>query len=158
MWAIVCRETLGIPVHLVTGYLGSNEYLTAVIRKDVDAVACGFGGQFLSYWESGEIRPLLLFVKQPWELMPQIPTLQGTAFEELELLNSDRVIAAPPGVEENIIHILRDSLLKAFHDSELQSWAKKTRNPLLIRNASETRKRIEEVRNLVKKYKDATKK
>lgn len=152
LWGIVCREILGMPVHLVTGYSGTNEYLTALIRKDVDAIASGFASQLFPYWESGEIKPLLLFVNQPWELMPQTPTLQGTIFEELELFNSDRVIAAPPGMDEDITGILRDSLFKALHDPELQKWADKTRNPILIRDASETKIRIEEIKSLVKKY------
>jgi tripartite-type tricarboxylate transporter receptor subunit TctC len=155
LWAVMTREVFDIPVHFVSGYLGTTEYFTALLRKDVDAVASGFNSSLFPYLETGEVKLLMVFLKDPWELLPLVPTLRGTPHEELEFINSDRVIAAPPGVKDNIARILRDSLQKALHDPELHSWAQKSRNPLLIRNAGETKKRIEEIKRLVKKYEGA---
>ena len=102
--------------------------------------------------ETGEVKLLLVFLKEPWAFLPDVPSLKGTPHEELELFNSDRVMVAPPGVPDHIVRILRESLFKALDDPELQDWAARTQNPLLIRNARETEKRIAEIKSLMGRY------
>ena len=142
-----------VPVHMVSGYSGSSEYLAALIRKDVDAFAIGFSTPMIPYLKSGEIKPFLIFASEPWELMPGATTLEGTSYEELSEFNVDRVIAAPPGLPEDIVSILQESLLKTLHDPDLRSWSKKTRNILHIKDAEDTRIIIKNSIKLVEKYK-----
>lgn len=154
LWGMLSREVLGVPVHLVSGYSGSSEYVTALFRKDVDAFASGYTSPLLPYCDSGEIRLIVLFVKEPWELMPQAPTLQGTPYEELEVLNNDRVIVGPPDLKEEVVLLLRNSLEAALKDPDLLAWSEKTKNPLLVQNAGETEARIREIKDSIAKYKD----
>lgn len=153
LWGMLVKGIWNVPVHMVSGYSGSSEYLTALIRKDVDAFAIGFSTPLIPYFKTGEIKPFLIFSSEPWKLMPCATTLEGTSYEELSEFNVDRVVAAPPGLPEDIASILQESLLKALHDPDLQSWSKKTRSILYIKNAEDTRKNIKNSIKLVEKYK-----
>ncbi len=152
LWGTLVKGLLNVPVHMVSGYLGTSEYVAALIRKDVDAFAIGFASPLIPYCQAGEIKPILLFSREPWELMPGAATLKGTPFEELEDFNNDRVIAGPPGMPDEIRRILENSLLKALADLDLLAWSKKTLNPLYIKNAEETRASIKESMRLAEEY------
>jgi tripartite-type tricarboxylate transporter receptor subunit TctC len=152
LWGTLVKELMNVPVHMVSGYLGTSEYVAALIRKDVDAFAIGFASSLIPYCQAGEIKPILLFSREPWELMPGAATLKGTPYEGLEDFNNDRVIAGPPGMPDEIRRILENSLLTALSDPELLAWSKKTLNPLYIKNAEETRASIEESMRLAEEY------
>jgi tripartite-type tricarboxylate transporter receptor subunit TctC len=154
LWGKLIEGLWGVRVHMVSGYLGTTEYITALLRKDVDAFTIGFTSSLIPYFKSGEIKPLLIFSRESWDLVPKSPTLKGTPYGELEDFNNDRVIAGPPGLPDEIVHILERSLLKTLNDPELQEWSKATNNPLYIRNAEETKNSIKENLKLVGKYKN----
>ena len=154
MYGKLIEGTWGVSVHMVSGYLGTTEYITALLRKDVDAFTIGFTSPLIPYFRSGEIKPLLIFSRELWDLVPDASTLKETPFGELEDFRNDRVIAGPPGLPDEIAHILERSLLKTFNDPGLQEWSKATNNPLYIRNAEETMVNIEKTLGLVDKYKD----
>jgi tripartite-type tricarboxylate transporter receptor subunit TctC len=152
LWGILLKGIWDIPVHMVSGYLGSSEYITAVIRKDVDALALGFSSVLVPYFHSGELKPLLLFSREPWAMMPDAATLKGTPYEELEDFNNDRVIAGPPGLPDAISRLLENSLLKVFDDPDLSAWAKKTKNSLYIADSRKTVSNINKSMALLRKY------
>jgi tripartite-type tricarboxylate transporter receptor subunit TctC len=154
LWGKLLEGICGVPVHMVTGYLGTTEYIAALLRKDVDAFTIGFTSSLIPYFKSGEIRPLLIFKYGLWDLVPQAPTLEGTPYGELEYFNNDRVIAGPPGLPDEIVRLLESALIKTLHDPGLLEWSKATSNPLAIRNAKETKTSILETLELVDKYKD----
>jgi tripartite-type tricarboxylate transporter receptor subunit TctC len=154
LWGKLIAGLCGVRVHMVSGYLGTTEYITALLRKDVDAFTIGFTSSLIPYFKSGEIRPLLIFTEEKWDLVPQAHILKGTPFGELADFNNDRVIAGPPGLPEEILHILEASLLKTLNDPELKEWSKATHNPLYILNAEETIGSIKKTLDLVNRYKD----
>jgi tripartite-type tricarboxylate transporter receptor subunit TctC len=154
LWGKLVKGIWGVRVHMVSGYLGTTEYITALLRKDVDAFTIGFTSPLIPYFKSGEIKPLLIFTRESWDLVPGSATLKGTPFGELEDFSNDRVIAGPPGLPDEIALLLERSLLNALNDPELQEWSKATNNPLYIRNAEETVVSIKKTLELVDKYKD----
>lgn len=154
LWGKLIKGIWGVPVHMVSGYLGTTEYITALLRKDVDAFTIGFTSPLIPYFKSGEIKPLLIFTRESWNLVPEAATLKGTPFGELEDFSNDRVIAGPPGLPDEMALLLERSLLNALNDPELQEWSKATNNPLYIRNAEETVVSIKKTLKLVDKYKD----
>jgi tripartite-type tricarboxylate transporter receptor subunit TctC len=154
MWGKLIEGIWGVRVHMVSGYLGTPEYITALLRKDVNAFTIGFTTPLIPYLKSREIKPILIFSRGSWEMMPEVPTLKGTPFGELEDFRNDRVIAGPPGLPDEIAHILERSLLNTFNDPELQEWSRATNNPLFIGNAEETKVHIKKTLELVDKYKD----
>lgn len=153
LWAKLIEGLWGVHVHMVSGYMGTTEYITALLRKDVDAFTIGFTSPLIPYFRSGEIRPLLIFSRNSWGLVPKAPTLKGTPFGELEDFNNDRAIAGPPGLSDEIVHTLEDALLRTLNDPELKKWSETTQNPLYIRNSEETMVSIKETLKLVDKYK-----
>ena len=154
LWGKLVKGLCGVNVHMVSGYLGASEYITALLRKDVDAFAVGFSSPLIPYFKSGEIKPLLIFSRESWDLVPDAPILNGTPFGELEDFINDRVVAGPPGLPDEIVHILERSLLKTLNDPELKEWSRATSNPLYIMNAEETMVSIKKTLELVEKYKD----
>jgi tripartite-type tricarboxylate transporter receptor subunit TctC len=154
LWGKMIEGLWGVRVQMVSGYLGTTEYITALLRKDVDAFTIGFTSSLIPYFKSGEIRPLLIFSRESWDLVPDAPTLKGTPFGELEDFSNDRVIAGPPGLSDKVIHILEESLLKTLNDPELIEWSKTTDNPLYVRNTKDTIDSIHKTLELVDKYKD----
>jgi tripartite-type tricarboxylate transporter receptor subunit TctC len=154
MWGKLVEGIWGVPVHMVSGYRGTTEYITALLRKDVDAFTIGFTSPLIPYFKSREIKPLLIFSRESWDFMPDAITLKGTPYGELEDFRNDRVIAGPPGLPDKISLILERSLLNTFNDPELLEWSRSTDNPLYIRNAEETRDTIIKQLELVDKYKD----
>jgi tripartite-type tricarboxylate transporter receptor subunit TctC len=154
LWGKLIEGLWGVRIHMVSGYLGTSEYITALLRKDVDAFTIGFTSPLIPYFKSGEIRPLLVFTRESWELVPDAPTLKGTPFGELEDFNNYRVIAGPPGISDEIVRILEKAILNALNGPELQEWSKSTSNPLYIRNAEETMAGLRKTIELVNKYKD----
>lgn len=154
LWGKLIKGLWGVRVHMVSGYLGTTEYITALLRKDVDAFTIGFTSSLIPYFRSGEIKPLLIFRRESWDLVPEAPILKGTPYGELEDFNNDRVIAGPPGLPDEITLLLERSLLNTLNDPELLEWSKATNNPLYIRNAKETRVSIKKTLEIVDKYKD----
>jgi tripartite-type tricarboxylate transporter receptor subunit TctC len=154
LWAKLIEGLWGVRIHMVSGYLGTTEYITALLRKDVDAFTIGFTSPLIPYFRSGEIRPLLIFSRDSWDLVLEAPTLKGTPFGELEDFSNDRAIAGPPGLPDEIVHILESALLKTLNDPELKKWSERTRNPLYVRNSEETKVSIKETLKLVDKYRD----
>jgi tripartite-type tricarboxylate transporter receptor subunit TctC len=153
LWAMLIKGIFRVPVHFVSGYSGTSEYITALIRRDVDAFTIGFASPLIPYCRAEEIRPLLIFSRKPWELMPEAETLKGSGYEELEDFSNDRVIAGPPSMPAEIKDILQTALLQTLNDPDLLNWSKKTQNPLYIRDAESTLSAIKTSMELLEKYK-----
>jgi len=154
LWGKLIEGLWGVRIQMVSGYLGTTEYITALLRKDVDAFTIGFTSSLIPYFRSGEIKPLLIFSRDSWDLVPEAPTLKGTPFGELEDFSNDRAIAGPPGLPNDIVRTLEIALLKTLDDPELKKWSETTQNPLYVRNSEETKLCIKETLKLVDKYRD----
>lgn len=157
LFARLFQELFDVPVHLVTGYQGTQDYVSALFRKDVDAFAIGFESEVIPYCLNGEMKPVLMFLREPWIVMPDSPTLKGTPFENLEDLANYRFVAAPPGLPADIASILEKALLTTLNDPELLEWAEKTLHPLFVRDAKETRDNIGKCMDLLEKFRELLK-
>jgi tripartite-type tricarboxylate transporter receptor subunit TctC len=151
----LAKPILKIPVEIVTGYSGSTGYITGLIRGDVDAAYISVGAG-LSYVKAGEIRPIINFRHS--ELQPGVPAIQeGTPYEEMRLVGEDRVVAAPPGVPQDIANILEGALLKSMNDPETQAWSKKTGKLFTPLSGKEVSELTVKLTNTYKKYSDILK-
>jgi tripartite-type tricarboxylate transporter receptor subunit TctC len=152
LWGMLTKGILDIPVYMISGYLGTSDYVTAVLRKDAEALVLGFSSAVIPYCLSGELKPVIIFSREPLDWLPDAPLVAGTPFEQLADLKNDRVIAAPPGLPEEILGILEKSLLEAMNDPDLKAWSRETNNPFFIDDAAGTLKSIQEMWALLKKY------
>ncbi|MFC2170222.1 Bug family tripartite tricarboxylate transporter substrate binding protein [Acidobacteriota bacterium] len=149
---MLAKDVMDIPVFMVTGYSGTTEYITALLRKDADALAFGTADFMIPYLQEGEIKSIMIFTRKVWEPMPEATTAKGTQYEEFADIIQDRVIAGPPGIPDKIASILQTALLNALKDPELQVWSKTTARPLYIADGKNTWQNIKKTIELLKKY------
>lgn len=154
LWGMLAKGAMKIPVVEVSGYGGTSEYTTGVIRGDADAFTFASSSSVLSYFEAGELNPIIIFTLEPWELYPSAPTAKGTPYEELAALTQDRVVAAPPDLPADIAKTLETALINAMKDPELQEWAKKTKHPFFIVDGKKTLTNIKKADSILKKYEE----
>jgi tripartite-type tricarboxylate transporter receptor subunit TctC len=104
---------------VVTGFAGSSEASLSLVAGDVDLHALSMGSQMPAI-ESGDAVPLLVVGEEPVPELQAVPTVMDYASDanrsllenHTQLLQSGRVIAAPPGMDP---HLLRE-LRAAFED------------------------------------------
>jgi len=154
LWGMLAKGAMNIPVNMVTGYGGTSDYTTGIIRGDADAFAFASSSSLVSLFGAGELKPLIIFTLEPWELYPSAPIAKGTPYEELAALTQDRVIAAPPDLPADIAGVLETALINAMKDPELQDWAKKTKHPFYIADGVTTLANIKKSDAILKKYEE----
>lgn len=152
LWGMLTKGILDIPVYMISGYLGTSDYVTAVLRKDAEALVVGFSSAVIPYCRAGELKPIIIFSREPLNGLPEAPLAAGTPYEQLADLKNDRVLAAPPDLPEEIAKILEKSLLEAMNDPDLKAWSRETNNPFFIDDAAGTLKSIQDLWALLKKY------
>lgn len=136
---VIASRILNLDVDIVTGYRGSRDDILGVLRGDVEVAAHSFGS-LLDAFESGELRPWLqisdgrmsrnaIFDGVPWLAGPdglavRAARLAGRDVERasaeadalVELTGAGRLIAAPPGLDEELSRCMRDSVHAALTD------------------------------------------
>jgi tripartite-type tricarboxylate transporter receptor subunit TctC len=154
--AVFAKEILKIPVHIVSGYAGSSQFIVAVIKGEADVVSTGDINTELRYVRAGELRPVVVFTLKPSDYAPEVPHLGGTPFELMARLTPfDRVVAAPPGVPEDRLQIIESAFMKAVNDEDFLGWAKKAKRPVKPIDAKGT---TDVVKSLIKLYSEYSKK
>ena len=118
--AIISSELLGIDVQLITGYRSSSDYIVAAIRGDGDAVLATLS-TLKPFMQSGTVRILASFESE--SSVPGIPDATALGQPELSQIVVERVVAAPPGVPDDIKNILVHALEQAVRDPEVIAWA-----------------------------------
>ena len=134
---LLLRDTLGIKMKLVAGYVDSTEVRLALERKEVEAAAYNLIGIKTNRPEwlkpDSEIKPMLQFGngKIRHKDYPNVPTLAEYT-DQKELLNVYekqfvllRPFVAPPNIPRARARELRIAFEKATHDLEFLERAKK---------------------------------
>lgn len=154
--AVFIKEILKVPVHIVSGYAGSSQFVVAAIKGEADAVSSGDVTTEMRYIRAGEVRPILVFTLTPSQFLPDVPHVGGTPYEVIARITPlDRVVVAPPGMPADLVKILEKALLNSLKDKEFVAWAHKAHRPLGPRGAAETR---DAIMSLIDLYADYSKK
>lgn len=133
---IICNA-LEIPYRNVVGFGGSGESILAVERKDLDAVELSVS-TMLPHVKSGSLIPMIQLASKRDPRVPDIPTIMELAPEkEKEILKAvvnvlalDRSLCAPPGVPEDRLQLLRETLKQIYADPKFQEWSKNAKRPI----------------------------
>jgi tripartite-type tricarboxylate transporter receptor subunit TctC len=157
---------LGIPLVFIAGYPGSREISLAIIRGEVDLSTNNFES-ILDRIEAGEIRPLLQVTDEPISSHPSlagIPVLGGegglaagraaaTGRSRQEILEmsaaivgmdgAGRLVAAPPGMEEDLSRCLAENLYGVLTDPRFRESAARMNRSLDTAPAAEARLGLE---------------
>jgi tripartite-type tricarboxylate transporter receptor subunit TctC len=150
-------EAFGLKSKIIPGYKGSKEYMLALMAgREVDAAITTFTGYDTNI-KQGELSLIAMMGKKRNPDFPETPcTLEIPVNPEgkklLELLSilveSGRMIVAPPGFPEDKRLFLENALSTSLKDPAFVDWAKKIGynvNPLSGRECKELVVRLMEI-------------
>ena len=133
----------GAKFKLVSGYRSANEALLAMDRDEIDMVgAFGIASLVMRFGprlKDGSIRPVYLSALARHPDFPTLPTIgelgsDDEARQILDLFASSsavgRTLAAPPGVPQDRIAVLRKAMAAALSDPELLAFSAERNMPL----------------------------
>jgi len=135
-------QNAGMPVKLISGYVGTQEKLLAIIRGEVQGTAGSFGS-IAEQAESEGLKIVGLLGKVPSrpdleQLATFIPDNQKpTLAVAVAPLAAGRPFATTPNVPADRVKILQDAFAKALSDPELLAEAKKADRPIDFMPAGE---------------------
>jgi tripartite-type tricarboxylate transporter receptor subunit TctC len=124
--AALAAKTFGFEGENVTGYEGTSDIITGILRGEVDATFLSFGSA-RSTIEAGEMRALMLFGSEQPEGAEDIPLateFAPTPEDEATLVAFgniyalERVFVAPPGTPEDRVEFLRSLLMEVFAEEQ----------------------------------------
>ena len=132
---VIMEEALGVPFEIIPGYSGSAEMELAVLNGEVDGTYSTLP-QRIAGFKSGDFTPLLLVLDESSEI-PGVPVIDEyiTGEENIKLITAlknmtaaGRVIAAPPGLDEDKRKFLESALNKTLTDPNIvEEWEKANR-------------------------------
>jgi tripartite-type tricarboxylate transporter receptor subunit TctC len=149
----IAADGLGLmakdPIFLA-GYAGTADYLVGLIRGDGN-VALAPVSSAAKYVESGDLRPLA--VSGEVSKLTGVPTFADLGYPDLTPLNVQRSIAGPPGMDPELLDMLREAFLRAAADPEFQTAADKARLDLNVLNGDDAAAEVEASFNFYEKFK-----
>jgi tripartite-type tricarboxylate transporter receptor subunit TctC len=151
----IMAEQLGLmeknPIFL-TGYQGTTDQLVALIRGDGNVTVSPISTAE-QYVQSGNLRPLAVTGESRNSVMPDIPTLAELGYPDLTPLNVQRSIAAPPGMDPELLTLLRDAFTRVMLNPDFIEAAARAKMELSPLNGDEAAAAIEENFSYYEKYK-----
>jgi tripartite-type tricarboxylate transporter receptor subunit TctC len=159
----VLRETIGLPVQVVSGYSGTSTVKLAYDSGEVQGV-CNSWESFKATWanqvNSGDIVMLLQATAKSHPELPNVPLAINYAKtdEAKKLINSlvhsvgptARPYVLPPGTPKDRVQILRKAYMDTMKDLEFLAEAKKAKLDINPLDGAELEKNVREVFNLDK--------
>ena len=117
----VASEILGLNSQIITGYSGSSDYIVATIRGDSHCAVATLS-TLRSFIEGDTVRLICSFERE--SSVPGVPDATDLGLPELSQITVERMVAAPPGLPEDIKMILNNALDQAVCDPDVIAWAR----------------------------------
>ena len=149
----IAADGLGLMVKnpiFLAGYAGTADYLVGLIRGDGN-VALAPVSSAAKYIESGDLRPLA--VSGEVSRLKGVSTFADLGYPELTPLNVQRSIAGPPGMDPELLAMLRGAFMRTAADPEFKNAANKARLDLSVLNGDDTAAEVEASFNFYEKFK-----
>lgn len=157
----VLRETIGLPVQIVSGFTGTATVRLAYNSGEVHGV-CNAWESFRSTWpnelKSGDLNIVLQNITKPHPDLPNVPLAISYAKtdEARKLIRSlvhsvgptARPYVLPPGTPKDRMMILRKAFMEVMKDPEFLAEAKKSRLDINPLDGAELERNVKEVFNL----------
>lgn len=147
---ILGATALEFDLELVTGYAGTPEMVTGVLRGDADALQIpSTTTPMANAISEGEIRPILHYGKELSTVLqenaPDVPTVHDAGFPELEgQANLQRSVGGPPELSDDIANTLESSIKETVESEEFRSWSEEQGRPIAYASAEETTQSVED--------------
>lgn len=128
------------PIFLA-GYAGTADYLVALLRGDGNAALAPVSSA-AKYLASRDLRALA--VTGETSRLDGVPTFAELGYPALSLLDLQRSIAGPPGMDEDLLAALREAFSRAVSDPEFRSVAARARLELSPLDGESAAEAVEE--------------
>ncbi|MGP4014910.1 Bug family tripartite tricarboxylate transporter substrate binding protein [Saccharopolyspora sp. 5N708] len=135
------------PARVITGFSGSGEARSAILRGDADADVLPLNTA-LSAIRTGQMRPVLVIGRTTDKAVAEVPTTadfapatpdrQRLLDSLVGLVETSRTVVAPPRLDPARLAYLREAFKCALSDPELQSRSKQQRRPVSYLPGAET--------------------
>lgn len=136
----ILKATLGLPIHIVTGYKGTSDIRLAADSGEI-AGGCWNWESIKATWRSaldaGNVTVVLLLMPQPHAELPKVPLATNFAKTEearqlIQVGISDtgftsRLYVLPPGTPKDRVQIVRRAFMDTMKDPEFLAEAKKSK-------------------------------
>jgi tripartite-type tricarboxylate transporter receptor subunit TctC len=130
---VVFGELAAFPASFVSGYVGSVDAMTGTARGDSD-MAIYNPSSMLSFFESGDLVPLMVLDTERHPLLPDVPTSIEVGLPKatagLDLVT--RFIYGPPNVPAPASKYWGEVITKTLNDPEFTAWAESAKRPLQV--------------------------
>jgi tripartite-type tricarboxylate transporter receptor subunit TctC len=103
-------------------FAGAGLVKNAVLAGHIDVAGLNLGELGNLGQENPPVRPLAAMGERRWELMPNVPTFREEGFDVV--MTSERGLAAPRGVSDEIVTRLQDAIARVMAKPE---WLEKAR-------------------------------
>jgi tripartite-type tricarboxylate transporter receptor subunit TctC len=103
-------------------FAGAGLVKNAVLAGHIDVAGLNLGELGNLGQENPPVRPLAAMGERRWELMPNVPTFREEGFDVV--MTSERGLAAPRGVPDEIVTRLQDAIARVMAKPE---WLEKAR-------------------------------
>jgi len=164
--AVVLNELLGFNNEVVTGFASSNEASLNVVQGNVDLHSRSLGSQ-LPGFVAGDLVPVLVIGTNTGEeeiadvdnLVDVVPSSKAELAElHSDLVSSGRIIAAPPGMDESTLQVLRDAFEKVVSNPAFEKAAAEAGRPVVFTSGEDVQALVTNVMNSPAAYVDLIKK
>lgn len=149
--AKISFQLVNCPLVNVAGYKGSKGTMIAVMRGEVDATLKPISS-LAKYAKSGDLRMIVTYTDKA--AVDGAEATGETGKGDLAQFNLRRLIAAPPGLPDDIRKRLSDALLEAANSAEVKEWAAKAGVSLDPVDAEGATKMVAGIDKLYGDYKD----
>ncbi|MEE8472477.1 MAG: tripartite tricarboxylate transporter substrate-binding protein [Dehalococcoidia bacterium] len=152
---VILSEALGYETAFVSGYVGSVDAMTAVVRGDADLYINAVASA-RPFFESGDLLGMAVMEADGDPSAPNIPNAKEAGLpEELHGLKiTSRMVHGPPNMPPDITAYYEDMFSKVLVDPDFVAWAKSAKRPLAVAGPDEANKTIDMLQKTFGKYKD----
>lgn len=150
--AVVGMNELEVNPEFISGYDGSSEAITAVIRGDAEARTANWANA-KQLVEDDELEPIISLTEEPPEWAPDVPTAVDEGYEGAQI-SLQRPVGAPPDADEDAVSILADAFEETVKSDEMKEWSEEAERPLSYLSAEETADLIQNNVETFEEYSD----
>lgn len=148
----IAFQIMDCPIDIVSGYEGSSDIIVAVMRGEVDATVRPLGSME-KYVDTGDLKIIMTFEEE--SSIDGVPSAGELGHSDIAELNLERMIAAPPGLPEELTQKLSQAIVNAASSAEYQEWAKSTNNPVEPVGAQEAKARYDRLTEFYTRNREA---
>jgi tripartite-type tricarboxylate transporter receptor subunit TctC len=136
------KKNAGLEFQQQIGYSGSGDTVSAVLRQEVD-VGGVVAGSALNLIKDGDLKPVMVLTSKRFPALPDVPCLGEYGYDSIDaVVQSNRIICAPPNLPEDIRKTLEAAILQALKDPELVKWAEGQGLPVVYGDSQDARETL----------------